>query len=111
MLLEGSIGIAGTKTRDAGYYSTETGGHPVLTFGVGVLPVLSYSISNRLSIEAICDFLSFGFQTTSVKDKEDSSLKATTYNVGFGVNSNAINLSSYNITMSNTLKVGIIYKF
>ena len=111
LLLEGSLGVGGLKTKYT-YGSTTTEGDPTFIFNIGVLPVLSYSITERLSVEASCNFLRLGFQSYTTKDADDSSEKTTLNTFGLGVNSSTIGIDDYgDISLSNYLNVGIIFKF
>ena len=107
LLLEGSIGVGGAKSKYT-YGSSTSEGDPMFTFGIGVLPVLSYSLTDRLNIEVSCDFLRLGFQSVTEKDNDDKSYKETYYNFGFGVNTNGYNFELESIPL---LKVGVIFKF
>lgn len=112
LLLEGSIGVQGAKTKETSGSTTEEG-PSIFAFGIGVLPVLSYSVTDRLSIEASCDFLRLGFQSATTKRSGNSDYKSTTNTFGLGVNSQTINLDYDNedISFSNLLTVGLIFKF
>ena len=109
LLLEGSASFGGLKDKTKGG-STTYEGDPMTALGIGVLPVLSYSLTDRLNIEASCDFLRFGFQSMTVKDADNSSNKTTTNNFGFGVNSlgfNALPIGGF----SDMIKIGLTFKF
>jgi len=112
LLLEGSVGAGGLKNkRTVGANTTD--GDPMFAFAIGVLPVLSYSLTDRLNIEASCDFLSFGFQSIIEKDKDDATYKYIENYFGFGVNSlgfNMLGLDEY-LGISNMIKIGIVFKF
>ena len=112
LLLEGAISVGGMKNKYT-YGSTTSNGDPLTTFGIGVLPVISYSLTDRLSIEASCDFLRFGFQSVIIKDSEDSKDKETYNHFGLGVNTmgfNALHLDEY-LELSSMVKIGVIFKF
>jgi len=103
LLLEGSVSFAGMKSKEkAG--STTTDGNPMTALSIGVLPVLSYGLTDRLSIEASCDFLRLGFQSATVKNASNSDNKSTVNSFGFGVNSLPFESSSM-------FEVGLTFKF
>ena len=107
LLLEGSANYGGLKTKEkAGSNTTE--GDPETALGIGILPVLTYSLTDRLSLEASCDFLRLGFQSLTRKDVDNSSNKTTVNNFGFGVNSFGFNHLPSNT--SNMIKLGITFK-
>jgi len=111
LLLEGSIGIAGGKAKTK-VGSTTNEGDPVTIFSIGALPVLSYNLTDKLSIEASCDFLRLGFSATTITDSDDSNYKDITTNFGLGVNSQTVSLSKYGgASFSNYFNVGLIFKF
>lgn len=112
LLLEGSIAYGGMKDKTT-VGSTTTNGDPVSTFGIGVLPVLSYSLTEKLSIEASCDFLRLGFLSITEKDSGNSNDKVTENYFGFGVNPIGFNILDIDETLgiSNMFKVGLTFKF
>ena len=116
LLLEGGIGFSGAKLKVKRDASTTDG--PVLSwFNIGVLPVLSYKLSDRLNIEASCDFLSLAFQTSiTTENKGESNERKTTYsNFGFGLN--RVYNYGYNLidgegfSVQQLFKVGLVFKF
>ena len=76
------------------------------TFSIGVLPVVSYSLTDKLSLEASCEFLRLGFDYTVIKSKDNSDYKDITNSFGFGVNT-----GSYSFLSSSILNIGLILKF
>jgi len=104
VLLEGSVGVAGVKTKTK-VGSVTTDGNPASVFAIGVLPVLSYSLTDRLSIETSCDFLELGFVSATVKNANDKKIKATSNSFGLGINNGT------NSIVSDLLNVGLIFKF
>jgi hypothetical protein len=67
-------------------------------FGVGILPVLKYNLSDHFSLLANLNFLNFGFTQTNYKDAY------TTTHFGF-------NVDSYNVATLGDISVGFVYKF
>jgi hypothetical protein len=65
-----------------------------------------------LSIEASCDFLRFGFSSTTVKSSGSSDFKNTTNTFGFGANTPAMGIDEDDgPTFSNFFNVGLVFKF
>lgn len=56
LIVEGGLNIGGTKDKEK-KGSTTIEGDPAFFYGFGAYPVLSYSFTDKLSIEASCDFL------------------------------------------------------
>ena len=106
-LLSGSAGISGAKGKTT-YGSSTTDGDPTTIFSVGVLPVLSYSLTDKLGIDVACNFLRFGFDSTTEKSASNKDNKDTINTLGFGVNSPAYSLNGF---LSDYINVSIIYKF
>ena len=103
LLLEGTLGIAEVQSKETEGLSTENS-DPASSFGMSIFPVLSYSLTNKFSIEASCDFLRLGFTSTTIKDLDDNDNKDVTNNFGFGVNSSPLNNSI-------PVRFSVIYKF
>ena len=106
VLLEGTAGISGTTTK------SKTGSSSVdlpstLTIGLGVTPMLSYNLSNKINLELGLDFLSFDLsrttRTTKVSGGDD--IKNHSTNFGLGVDSN--NVFTNNL---GTVTIGFIFK-
>ena len=111
LLLEGSVGVGGIKTKYTNG-STTTNYDPTFIFAVGVEPVLSYSVTEKLSIEAACNFLRFGFQSATTKDANNSNDKETVTTLGLGVNSSTISVDyGGDISLSNPLTIGLVFRF
>ena len=110
-LLAGSVGFGEVKTKYTSG-STTTNYDPITTFGVGILPVLSYSLTDRFNIDVACNFLRLGFDSTTEKSASNKDNKDTVNTFGLGVNSPTIGLGSYgDISTSDFLNISIIYKF
>jgi outer membrane protein len=112
LILEASLGFqtgkAKTKTG-----SEITEGDPTNRIGLFVLPVLSYSISDRLSLEANCDFLRFGFGRETEKHdgtgEGDLDTKDSQTYFGFGVNNGSSEI--YQLANPTPFSVGVVWKF
>jgi len=98
-ILRGGVGYIYSKDK-VKYGSTSTEHDPVNTIGLFVLPILSYSLSERFSVEAYSEFLRFGYFRTFEKS---GSTKYTRNDFGFGVN--------YDSELSSPISIGIVYKF
>ena len=112
--LEAALGIGGYKEKyKSGGNSTD--GDPLFTFGLGVLPVVTYSITEKLDLEASFDFLRFGFSIETETDESNSDNKSTDTHFGFGVNSSYNPLAAQGMSIdglfTGLLKVGLVYRF
>ena len=99
-ILKGSLGYQSSKDK-VKYGSTSSEGDPEGTLGVFVLPILSYSLSERFSVEAYSDFLRFGYARYSQKLGNNSKYVRNYF--GFGAN--------YESVISSPVSIGIVYKF
>ena len=96
-IIRGGVGYLNSKDKTKiGNNTTE--GNPENTVGVFVLPILSYSLNERFSVEAYSDFLRFGYFRTTQKTGSNS--KSIENDFGFGAN--------YGFA---PVAVGIVYKF
>ena len=118
MLLEGGIGIGGEKEKLT-VGSTINEGAYVFKFNIGILPVLSYNLSDRFSIEASTDFLRLGFQSLTVTDDKgtEDEGKWTNNYFGLGVGSNS-RVISYDFSSDalglpelSLFRLGVVFKF
>ena len=104
LLLESNVSVSGlmVKTSEG---SVVTDKDRVFSFGIRVLPVLQYSLTNKLNLEARSNFLSLGFVRTSSKENPTADAGKTTQNsFGLGVNSGSSN-------MNIPFEIGMTYKF
>jgi hypothetical protein len=87
LILEGGLFVGGeqSKTKDEASSTTKEW-DPIFRFGLGVYPVLAYSLTDKLSIEARCDFLNVGFSRSTTKIGNDSDNKRHVNSMGVGVN-------------------------
>ena len=79
--------------------------NPVFGWAINVLPVLTYSVNEHLTLETSLDFLTFGYEGTYTRD-EDKTYEITDSSFSFGANSNDIFGSAV-----GQIKVGFTYKF
>ncbi|MDR2969380.1 MAG: porin family protein [Tannerellaceae bacterium] len=107
LILEGELGW-GTGMQKTKTGSNSTEGDPVNTLGLFVYPVLSYSLTERLSLEAYSDFLRLGLgMMTTENDEMDR--KTTKNYFGFGVNAEDNEL--YREASGSAFSIGIVFKF
>ena len=103
ILIQGGVGIFGSSTKTTSG-STTNDGPKHFGFDIGVMPLLSYSLTSRVSIEASTNLARFGFTTQSEKrGSGDSQSKDTQSSFGFGIDSNDFFRSPY--------QLGMIFKF
>jgi len=85
LTLEGSLGMS--KMYPKTTIKTETTkGFQESTLSVNVVPLLSYSLTDRLNIESQLNFLNLGFNTKTRRDDDKYILKETRNSFSFGVN-------------------------
>ena len=109
--LEAAIGIGGYKEKfSLGGNSTDE--DPISEFRIGVLPVVTYSLTEKLDLEASFDFLRFGFSSVTEKDASNSDNKTTDTHFGFGVNCpyDPTGMSIGGL-FTGILRVGLVFKF
>ena len=102
VLAEGTLGISGTTSK-ASTGSVSVKGTPTINYGFNIAPLLSYSLSNRLNLEAALNFLNFGLNGSS-RNNKDTDTKTTSFDFGIGANAN----NAFNV---GAMTVGFIYKF
>ncbi|MDR2907012.1 MAG: porin family protein [Bacteroidales bacterium] len=89
----------------------------VSIFGINVVPVLAYNLSEKITLLANLNFLELGFMSTTEKDLTvDPETKTTTTHFGLGVNTN--NVASTGLSLDpdgnqigSPITIGFIYKF
>ena len=91
-------GISGKRKEGATTIETD----PTNVFSIGILPVLSYDLSDKLSIEVSSNFLRLGFESVTEYYKKGTSdeEKETSTNFGLGLNSG-----------TGAVSVGLVFKF
>ena len=103
ILMEGGVGIFGGSSKTT-YGTTTNDGPKHFGFDIGVMPILSYSLTNRVNIEASTNLARFGFTTqTEKRGSGDSQRKDTESSFGFGVDTYDFFKSPY--------QLGVIFKF
>jgi len=109
LLLEGGVYYIGNKSKTkTGAVSVDN--DPITTFAIIVLPVLSYNLTDRLSIEALCDFLRLGYALETRKSATNKDNKNTRSHFGLGVNAyNPVAHLTY--VDSPLFRVGLMFNF
>jgi len=103
VLAEGGAGVFGSSSKTT-YGSDSNKGPRHFGFDIGVKPILSFSLTNRVSIEASTNLAWFGFTVQSEKrGSGDSQSKDTATSFGFGADSDDFFRSPY--------QLGLIFKF
>ena len=103
VLIEGGVGVFGSSSKEISGTITDKGPS---TIGVelSVGPLLSYSLTSRVNLEASSNLARFGFSTQTRKyGTGDSQSKSSSSSFGFGVDSNDFFSSPY--------RIGMIFKF
>ena len=116
LLLETSIGINSVTTKST-HESISVDGPTALIFGLNAVPVLSYSLTDRLSVEMRTNLLRLSLGSASIKEKyNDTEYKTTTTYFGLGVNpsglpSMVMNELDMPLMSASPLQIGMILKF
>ena len=119
LLIEPSIFFLGATTKET-YGTTSHEGPKLLGYGLQIGPVLTYNLTNRLSLEANVNFLRFSFGQIAAKyGSGDSESKFTTTLFGIGINptSEMINISSeinevgVGLQTTSPLQIGLTFRF
>ncbi|MDR2584762.1 MAG: hypothetical protein LBC84_00850 [Prevotellaceae bacterium] len=88
ILGECRLGLNGASTK-SGYSGELNKGASIFEFGIYAMPVLTFGITNKLSLEARTGLARFGFGISTTK--YSSSSKATDTFFGIGINSSRLN--------------------
>ena len=99
--LEGSAGVVGVNTSTTSTWGL-TDDSRGASFSIDVVPLLSYSLTDRVSIESQFNFLNLGFSSSTSHDVSNPSNKTTHNHFNLGVNNS---WEPFNWT------VGLVYKF
>ena len=112
LLAEATLGIQGATTKDT-RGSTTNEGPSVFGFGFSAMPILSYSFTDKLSIEARPNLFRFVFGVVTTKYPGDSDNKDTDTYLGFGVNPSRVPIEFRSEFEFDTplFEVGMIFKF
>jgi len=103
LLVEGGTGVYG-KALTRTIQSTTVKAPSTFGFDISAMPVLSYSLTSRVNLEASSNLLRFGFGLETTKSGAGDSLsKDTTTSFGFGIN-------GYDF-FSSPYRIGVIFKF
>lgn len=70
---------------------------------LGIVPGLSYELSDKISLETTIDLFNFGFSHTTIKDADGTNAEKTTV---FGMGAGLDNLAN-----TNNISIGAIFKF
>ena len=116
LVLETSVGFNSVSTK-SNYESVTVDGPSATIIGLNAVPLLSYKMSDRLSIEMRTNLLRLSGGSAAVKEKYGSTeYTTTTTYFGFGVNPSGISSLIMNeLEMSfvggSPLQIGMIFKF
>jgi hypothetical protein len=103
ILIEGGAGVFGGSSKTVQGTSTNKG-PKTFGFNVGVMPILSYSLTSSINLEASSNLARFGFEMQTKKSGSgDSQQKGTDSSFGFGIDSDHFFSSPY--------RIGMIFKF
>ena len=103
ILMQGGAGIFGSSSKVTQGTTTDKG-PKTFGFDIGVMPLLSYNLTSRVSLEVSSNLARFSFTTQTEKTGSgDSQQKETESSFGFGVDSFDFFRSPY--------QIGMIFKF
>jgi hypothetical protein len=107
VLFEGTAGLYGTSSK------SKTGNTTVdlpstLSVGLIVAPLLSYELTEKISLEMELDFLSLGIVSTTQTTKVSGSSDIKRNNTYFGVGADSNNVLNSDL---GAVTIGFIYKF
>jgi len=103
MLIEGGMGVYGEMSKRT--QGTTTNKYPsTFGFDISAMPILSYSLTDRVNLEVSSNLLRFGFGVETEKEGAGESLdKVTSTSFGFGID-------GYDF-FSTPYRIGVIFKF
>ena len=102
ILLEGGVGIFGSSSKTT-TGSTTLDGPSVFGFGMGVMPLLSYTLTNRINLEASTNLARLALVSETEKTGSGTTeSKVSDTSFGLGVDSSDF--------FSTPFKIGIIFK-
>jgi len=80
-------------------------------YRIDLLPVLSYNLSNRMSVEANFDFLRLGFRSWTLKHTDDNNDTYTHFGIGYNSNNYVFVDPENGFVRSPLIRFGIIFRF
>ncbi|MDR1153782.1 MAG: hypothetical protein LBL04_03650 [Bacteroidales bacterium] len=104
LLVDGSIGIGGNYTKDISGSSGKVEARSMIR--INVFPMVSYDLTEKLSIIAACDFLSLSFTSETVKNLSTDNRSVSKASKVFGFNTRSTIFSSL-----TNMSIGFIYNF
>jgi len=112
LLLETQISFLGVNSKTS-QGSTSHDLPKVFAYGLSVAPILSYSLTDRLFLEARVNLLRFGIGQGVVKDDDDKDIMTF---VGLGVNPSEISSSlnrgmDITVTSNSPIEIGMVFRF
>ena len=109
LLAEGSLGLYG-KTGKTTRGGVSTDDPSTVGFGLSVMPIVSYSMTERLSLELRPNLFKFALGLETTKAPGSSDYKDVDTFFGFGANPSTLPLV-YRLSNLSFLEVGMIFKF
>lgn len=102
LLAEAGLPIANESAKiDNG--SNTTKGDPTTSFGLYVVPMLTYGLNDNFQLECSLDFLALNASHSVTKDRDDSKNKSISNSFDFGADTR-------NVATLGWIKIGFIYK-
>ncbi len=83
--------------------SQTTKNNPTTSIGLGLNPILTYSLNDHFQLECGLNFLSLGASHSVSKDRDNSKNKSISNNFSFGANTN-------NVVNVGNITIGFIYR-
>ena len=113
LLLETKVSFLGVNTKSS-YESQTVDGPKILSYGLSVAPVLSYSLTDRLFLEARVNLFRLSIGQAVIKDVDDDKDISTFF--GIGINPSAITSPLLNemeipVMSASPIEIGMVFRF
>lgn len=102
LLAEAGLPIANSSSKNDNGSNT-TKGDPTTSFGLYVVPMLTYGLNDNFQLECSLDFLALNASHSVSKDRDDSKNKSISNSFDFGADTR-------DVATLGWIKIGFIYK-
>ena len=111
-LIETKFSFLGFNTKSS-YESQTIDGPKILSYGLSVAPVLSYSLTDRLYLEARVNLLRFSIGQAVIKEDEDKDI-STFFGIGINpseITSPLLNELEIPVMSASPIEIGMVFRF